>query len=114
MKNFISKYGRTEEVKYIPNQKESPVVIFSAIEKLEEERKDLKEHRQYLLGLYIDYLSEKSDVNDRVQLTIDALNENKKNIEQQKFGISKFLQKATIKIFKKCQPGKLDICGSFI
>jgi len=81
MKNFISKYGIVKEVKYIPNQKEDPVVIFTAIEQLEEEREVLKEDRKELLNSYIEYLKEKGNVNEAAQEYIDRIKKNQNGIQ---------------------------------
>ena len=82
MKSFISKYGRTEEVKYIPNQKEDPVVILTAIQELQEERSSLLEEKQELRSEYVEYLEEKANVNDKVQEYIDSIKTNKAAIEE--------------------------------
>ena len=81
MKNFISKYGRTEEVKYIPNQKEDADIILLAIEKLEEDRESLKEERKELLTSYIEYLQEKGNVNEKAQKYIDRIKKNQNGIQ---------------------------------
>ena len=81
MKSFISKYGIVEEVKYLPNQKEDPLIILDAIATLEEERSILLEEKQELRGKYIEYLQEKANVNEKAQQYIDAIKENKSRIK---------------------------------
>jgi hypothetical protein len=82
MKNFISKYGRTEEIKYIPNQKEDPVVILTAIQRLQEQRSLLLEEKQIYRSEYIEYLEEKANVNEEVQEYIESIKTNKAAIKE--------------------------------
>ena len=82
MKSIISKYGRTEEVVYIPNQKEDEIILFDAIDVLEETRAKILEQKQELYQKYADYREEKGLVNDEVQSWIESIAANKLNIDE--------------------------------
>jgi hypothetical protein len=82
MKSLISKYGRTEEVKYIPNQKEDEIILFDAIDVLEKTRAEIVEQKQELYQKYFDYRQEKGLINDEVQVWIESIKANQLNIEE--------------------------------
>lgn len=80
-KSIVSKYGITEQVKYIPGQKESVEQILEKIDTEEQARDILLEVKDKRWKEYINYLEQKQQVNDEVQVLIEYIKEARTNIK---------------------------------
>lgn len=82
MKNIISKYGRTEEVVYKPNEARSDNQLMNLIEENTAIKTELLEQKQEAWADYIKYLEEKQELNETVQNLIEANKELDKSIDK--------------------------------